>query len=56
MAAGYLPQIRFNQLHPAWALSLPLAALLFLRATLESALRQGLGAGARWKGRRYGRR
>ncbi len=54
MALGYLPQVRFSDLNPAWALALPLSGALFLRATLESALRHHFGAGAGWKGRTYG--
>ncbi len=54
MAIAYLPQLRFSGLHPAWAVSLPLAGLLFLKATIESAWRHQFGTGADWKGRRYG--
>ncbi|MGB0514865.1 MAG: glycosyltransferase [Wenzhouxiangellaceae bacterium] len=54
MALGYLPQVRFSRLNPVWALVLPLSGLLFLRATVESAARHHFGAGAGWKGRRYG--
>jgi len=53
MAAGYWPQVRFAGLSPGWALSLPAAGMLFLRATLESAWRHHFGSGAGWKGRRY---
>jgi len=54
MALGYLPQVRFSRLNPLWSLALPLSGLLFLRATVESAARHHFGAGAGWKGRRYG--
>ena len=53
MTVAYLPQVRFSRLRPAWALTLPAAAMLFLRATIESALRHHFGRGADWKGRRY---
>ncbi len=53
MAAGYLPQVRFAGLNPLWSITLPLAALLFLMATLDSALRHHFGGGAGWKGRKY---
>lgn len=53
MAAGYLPQIRFAGLNPLWAFTLPIAALLFVLATLDSALRHHFGGGAGWKGRQY---
>lgn len=53
MAIAYLPQVRFQRLAPGWALSLPVAGLLFLFATLDSAARHHFGAGPGWKGRRY---
>ncbi|MDT8448570.1 MAG: glycosyltransferase [Wenzhouxiangellaceae bacterium] len=55
MAAGYAPQVRFAGLSVLWAASLPLAAMLFLAATVDSAARHHFGAGAGWKGRRYTR-
>lgn len=53
MAGAYLPQVRFHRLAFPWAAALPLAGLLFLYATLDSARRHHFGAGAGWKGRRY---
>jgi hypothetical protein len=41
MALIYLPAVRFFGLHRAWALSLPLAALLYGAMTVDSALRRG---------------
>ena len=54
MVAGYAPQVRFSGLGMRWALALPASAMLFLFATLDSAARHHFGAGAGWKGRRYG--
>jgi len=53
MALNYAPQVRFSRLGPIWALALPLSALLFLFATLDSAARHHFGRGAGWKGRSY---
>lgn len=51
MTLAYLPMIRFYRLHPLWALTLPLAALFYLGATIHSACRFWLGRGGQWKGR-----
>ena len=51
MSLLYLPTIRFYRLSPAWAATLPPAALFYSYATLLSALRFWLGRGAQWKGR-----
>jgi hopene-associated glycosyltransferase HpnB len=53
MSAAYWPMLRFYGLAPSWVLGLPLAALLFLAMTLESALRYWRGVRAEWKGRTY---
>lgn len=55
MALNYAPQVRFSGLGLRWALALPLSAMLFLFATLDSAARHHFGRGAGWKGRRYQR-
>lgn len=55
MALNYAPQVRFSGLGLRWALALPLSAMLFLFATLDSAARHHFGRGAGWKGRRYER-
>lgn len=55
MALSYLPQVRFSGLGARWALALPLSAMMFLFATVDSAIRYHLGSGADWKDRRYGR-
>ncbi len=51
MALVYLPMVRFYRLSPCWAAALPLAATLYLYATLLSAWRHHRGRGAQWKGR-----
>lgn len=47
----YVPMVRFYQLNPARALSLPLAALFYMGATVCSALLHWRGRGGEWKGR-----
>jgi hopene-associated glycosyltransferase HpnB len=51
MSLLYIPTIRFYRLSPAWAVTLPFAALFYSYATLLSVLRYYLGRGAQWKGR-----
>jgi len=51
MTIAYLPMIRFYRLNPLWALTLPLAALFYMGATLYSAFQFWLGHGGEWKGR-----
>ncbi|HEY4817240.1 MAG TPA: glycosyltransferase [Candidatus Acidoferrum sp.] len=51
MSLLYLPTTRFYRLSPAWAATLPLAALFYTYATCLSAARYYLGRGAQWKGR-----
>lgn len=56
MVASFLPMAKFyypgNQARALGvALALPLTALLYLAATVESARRYHLGAGGQWKGR-----
>jgi len=55
MALSFLPQVRFSGLAALWALALPLSAMLFLVATMDSAIRHHYGRGAGWKGRHYQR-
>jgi len=54
MTAAYLPTVRYYRRPPVVALTLPLAALLYLGMTLDSARRHWWGSGSRWKGRDYG--
>jgi hopene-associated glycosyltransferase HpnB len=56
MVASYWPMIRFYRLNPLWALTLPLAALFYMAATLDSAIRYWIGAGGQWKGRAQDRK
>jgi hypothetical protein len=51
MTAVYRPITRWYDLRPIWLLSLPLAALLFVAMTVDSAIQHRRGAGGRWKGR-----
>ncbi len=55
MALSFLPQIRFSGLGAQWAFALPVSAMLFLVATVDSAIRYHFGTGPGWKGRRYER-
>ena len=55
MALSFSPQVRFSGLGIQWSLALPLSAMLFLVATVDSAIRHHFGTGAGWKGRRYQR-
>jgi hopene-associated glycosyltransferase HpnB len=52
-AVSFLPTLRRYRQNPLWALALPLIALFYMAATLESALQHWRGGGARWKGRDY---
>jgi len=51
MTAAYLPMVRFYGLNLLWALSLPLAAVFFAAATLDSAVKYWRRRGGEWKGR-----
>jgi hopene-associated glycosyltransferase HpnB len=51
MAACYLPTARVYALQPYWSLTLPVAALLYIAMTVDSASRHRRGVGGRWKGR-----
>jgi hopene-associated glycosyltransferase HpnB len=55
VAVAYLPTVRYYRQPPALALTLPVAGLLYLGMTLDSARRHWWGRGSRWKGRDYGR-
>jgi hopene-associated glycosyltransferase HpnB len=51
MSVAYMPMLRYYRL-PLWmAPCLPLVALFYLGATLDSARRHWLGRGGQWKGR-----
>jgi hypothetical protein len=51
MTAAYLPMVRFYRVNPMWALTLPLAALCYMGATVHSAFKFWSGRGGQWKGR-----
>ena len=51
MAALYWPMLRLYGLSPFWAALLPLTALVYLGATVDSARRHWQGRGGEWKGR-----
>lgn len=51
MSISYLPALRFYQRSPAWAPLLPLIALFYMAATVDSAVRYWTGRGGLWKGR-----
>lgn len=51
MTASYLPQVRYARQPLPLALTLPVAAVLYLLMTVDSARRHHLGRGAAWKGR-----
>src|SRR5690606_35686154 len=53
MAGAYYPVVRFYRLPAWWAATLPVAALLFLGMTIDSALGYWCGVRAEWKGRAY---
>lgn len=51
MACCYVPMLRFYGRSRVWAPLLPLVALVYLGATLDSARRHFQGKGGAWKGR-----
>jgi len=51
MTATYVGMVRYYRLSPLWALTLPLAALFYVAATIHSALQYWMGGGGEWKGR-----
>jgi hopene-associated glycosyltransferase HpnB len=51
MTMTYSTMVRYYRLNPAWALTLPLAALFYLGATIHSAVKYCSGSGGDWKGR-----
>lgn len=51
MTISYWPMIRFYRLNPLWALTLPLAAVFYMGATVHSAAKYWQGRGGEWKGR-----
>ena len=53
MLISYLPTLCFYGRNPVWALTMPLAAALYLMMTWSSAIRYWKGERSRWKGRVY---
>jgi len=53
MGAAYYPVVRFYRLPAWWVTTLPLAAVLYLGMTIDSALGYWRGVRAEWKGRAY---
>lgn len=51
MSALYAPMLRFYRLSAIYAPALPLVALFYTAATIESAIRHYTGSGGMWKGR-----
>jgi hopene-associated glycosyltransferase HpnB len=51
MCGSYLPMVRFYELNPLWALTLPFSATFYTVATLHSAVKYWRGRGGDWKGR-----
>jgi hopene-associated glycosyltransferase HpnB len=51
MTMTYSTMVRYYRLNPAWALTLPLAALFYLGATIHSAVKYWNRSGGEWKGR-----
>jgi len=51
MATSYVPMLSFYRRSPLWAVALPLIAIFYTAATIDSALRHWRGAGGEWKGR-----
>jgi hopene-associated glycosyltransferase HpnB len=51
MTITYSTMVRYYRLNPAWALTLPLAAMFYLSATIHSAVKYWSGRGGDWKGR-----
>jgi hopene-associated glycosyltransferase HpnB len=54
LGAAYLPILRFYRLSAIWAVTLPVAAGLFVAMTWTSAVRYWSGTRATWKNRSYG--
>ncbi len=51
MSVSYMPALRFYNRSITWAPLLPLVALFYIAATIQSALQYWTGRGGAWKGR-----
>ncbi|HET9994260.1 MAG TPA: glycosyltransferase [Candidatus Acidoferrum sp.] len=56
MTVTFFLTVKFYNLSPAWALTLPFAAIFYGYATCVSAVRYWLGRGGQWKGRAQAQR
>lgn len=56
MSLAYLPTLQYYRSAPLWAPFLPVIALFYTLATLDSARRYWIGSGGSWKGRAQARR
>jgi hypothetical protein len=54
MSFAYAPTVNYHGLSPLWAMTLPLAALLFAAMTIASAVGHYRGQPAQWRGRTVG--
>jgi hopene-associated glycosyltransferase HpnB len=54
MSWAYAPTVNYHGLSPLWAMTLPLAALLFAAMTIASAVGHYRGQPAQWRGRTVG--
>jgi len=52
MLYSYLPMVGFYKINFLWAATLPIAALIYMGATLDSALRHLFGQKNNWRGQR----
>ncbi|MBT7951577.1 MAG: glycosyltransferase [Gammaproteobacteria bacterium] len=55
MILSYLPTLKYYDLNPLWACTLPVTGALYLCMTWGSAVRHWRGTGAIWKNRAYAR-
>jgi len=51
MSVGYAPMVQFYGQPRWWSATLPLAALFYMAATIDSAIQYARGRGGQWKGR-----
>ena len=51
MSITFLPMVRFYGLSPLWAPTVPLVALFYAGATIDSAIQYWMGRGGEWKDR-----
>jgi hopene-associated glycosyltransferase HpnB len=54
MSVSYVPMLRFYGVRVWWSALLPVVAIFYAAATVESAVRHWMGVGGEWKGRVQG--